>query len=287
MATVQTTAPIELHMLRSPTATRPTLSTLLRNRRRATHRGLILVLLIAAWGCSTTPPSSDWQNSELQAQRFAQAKNAYLSENYALAASLLRPLAEHGHAQAQYALGYMHYYGLGMTRDETAAIHWLRASAGQGDQQALEALSVLASRAPNKPPPPSPEPMEGATVIRPHQPPTAVENVPAALGDHESTPLDMTNGLSWIRAQNPDHYTLQLLSSSTEEGVKAYLREQAIGAQARYIRTSTPQGERFAVLYGTYASYELAQAAVAALPAPVRAGDPWIRRIGAVLDSLR
>jgi TPR repeat protein len=52
--------------------------------------------------------------------------------NYATALALLRPLAEHGDARAQYAIGYMTLQGHGVAQDDSEANQWLKRSADQG-----------------------------------------------------------------------------------------------------------------------------------------------------------
>ena len=54
------------------------------------------------------------------------------SGDYATALKLLRPLAEQGHAEAQYNLGVMYRNGQGVPHDDAEAVKWYRLAAEQG-----------------------------------------------------------------------------------------------------------------------------------------------------------
>ena len=88
---------------------------------------LVLFLLIApsAWG--------DYQDG----------RTAYNRGDYATALKELRPLAEQGHAGAQYFVGYMYYKGQGVDQDGEEAVKWLRKSAEQGDVKAQLRLGMM------------------------------------------------------------------------------------------------------------------------------------------------
>lgn len=51
--------------------------------------------------------------------------------------------AQNGDPDAQYALGYMYFYGVGTVRDVNAAKLWIRRSAAQGQPLALKATHIL------------------------------------------------------------------------------------------------------------------------------------------------
>jgi TPR repeat protein len=57
---------------------------------------------------------------------------AYWEEDYATALAQLRPLAEEGHPEAQFYVGYMAANGQGMERDEAEAVAWYERSAQGG-----------------------------------------------------------------------------------------------------------------------------------------------------------
>ena len=51
--------------------------------------------------------------------------------DYATAAREFQPLAEQGHAEAQYILGIMYSRGLGVPKDDREAVSWIRRAAEQ------------------------------------------------------------------------------------------------------------------------------------------------------------
>ena len=56
----------------------------------------------------------------------------------------LLPEAERGNADAQYAVGYMYYYGKGVYEDRDKATYWIQRAASQRQPLAVAALSALA-----------------------------------------------------------------------------------------------------------------------------------------------
>ncbi len=55
----------------------------------------------------------------------------------------IQSIAHNGDADAQYALGYLYYYGIGTIKDKKAGLIWIRKAARQGQPLAIEALKSL------------------------------------------------------------------------------------------------------------------------------------------------
>lgn len=68
---------------------------------------------------------------------------AYNKENYKSALQEWRPLAENGHANAQYRLGVMYENGNGVPKDATQAAAWFRKAAEQGLAVAQNSLGWM------------------------------------------------------------------------------------------------------------------------------------------------
>jgi TPR repeat protein/transglutaminase-like putative cysteine protease len=68
---------------------------------------------------------------------------AYEAKDYQRALALLKPLAEKGHASAQYYLGWMYEHGLGMAADHHEAARWYRLAAEQGDTSSQAQLGYF------------------------------------------------------------------------------------------------------------------------------------------------
>ena len=69
--------------------------------------------------------------------------DAIIKGDYATALKELRPLAEHGNAEAQYRLGRMYEFGRGVPKDMAQALAWLRKSAAAGNANAQQELGVM------------------------------------------------------------------------------------------------------------------------------------------------
>lgn len=78
----------------------------------------------------------------VQPVNVACTQNAYLRQ-YHCDIDLIERKAEQADADAEYALGYMYFYGINTEKDEYAGAAWMRAAAGQGQQQAIMATNLL------------------------------------------------------------------------------------------------------------------------------------------------
>lgn len=74
---------------------------------------------------------------------YQDGRKAYNRGDYATALKQLLPLAEQGHAGAQYFVGYMYYKGQGVVQNGTEAVKWLRKAAEQGDVKAQLRLGMM------------------------------------------------------------------------------------------------------------------------------------------------
>jgi TPR repeat protein len=72
------------------------------------------------------------------------ADAAIKRRDYATAARVIRPLAEQGDANAQYALGIYYENGLGVPQDRVKAYMWLSLAASQGRENAASVRDLAA-----------------------------------------------------------------------------------------------------------------------------------------------
>ena len=68
---------------------------------------------------------------------------AYVRGDYDTALKEFRPLADQGHADAQFALGSMYYQGKGLPQDYHKAVKWCRLAADQGLAEAQAFLGGM------------------------------------------------------------------------------------------------------------------------------------------------
>lgn len=96
---------------------------------------LLLAVTLSLAACSST--------SMLSQQELARGKTNFESGLYRDAFHQLLPPATEGNREAQYAVGYMYYYGYGVAQDTETGVFWIQKSADQHYQPALDALTAI------------------------------------------------------------------------------------------------------------------------------------------------
>lgn len=92
-------------------------------------------IVVIAILCSHTAP--------VRAQNFDAGVAAFRAGEFSSAFSQWRPLAEQGHARAQYLVGSMYEYGRGVGRNDVEALKWYRKAAEQDIARAQYRFGVL------------------------------------------------------------------------------------------------------------------------------------------------
>ncbi len=69
--------------------------------------------------------------------------NNHFLQKYNCSLDRIESAAQDGDPDAQYALGYMYFYGIGTVRDVNAAKLWIRRASAQGQPLALKATHIL------------------------------------------------------------------------------------------------------------------------------------------------
>lgn len=77
------------------------------------------------------------------AGQFEDGKTAWSHLDYDTTFKLLKPLANHGNAQAQYMVGVLYFSGEGVERNYAEARNWFRKAADQGDKLAQGKLGLM------------------------------------------------------------------------------------------------------------------------------------------------
>jgi len=67
----------------------------------------------------------------------------FRAQQYRQAFIHLKPEAQKGQRDAQYAVGYMYYYGQGVVEDRKKACYWIRKAAVAGQPDAIIAAKIL------------------------------------------------------------------------------------------------------------------------------------------------
>src|SRR5579872_4115846 len=79
-----------------------------------------------------------------------QSQRSFEDGYYKRAMHELLPLACDGNAEAQYAIGYMYYYGQGVAQDTDVGHFWISRSAAKGYPPAQKALEMIDAKNKNK-----------------------------------------------------------------------------------------------------------------------------------------
>lgn len=68
---------------------------------------------------------------------------SFKAQDFRAAFIRLKPEAEKGNPDAQYAVGYMYYYGNGVVEDRKSAWFWINKAASAGQPDAITAVKIL------------------------------------------------------------------------------------------------------------------------------------------------
>ena len=68
------------------------------------------------------------------------------ARDWEAALRLVKPLAEQGHAEAQFNLGYMYTLGNGVAQDDEEALKWYLLAAEQGSEEAIKYRDIAESK---------------------------------------------------------------------------------------------------------------------------------------------
>lgn len=93
---------------------------------------MIIFISLALTSCMT-PQQRDTQDYKVAKQNFSE-------QNYRTAFKNLQAPATAGNSNAQYALGYMYYYGKGTVQNPKMANYWFQRAAQNGQVNAQKAL---------------------------------------------------------------------------------------------------------------------------------------------------
>ena len=116
---------------------------------------LSATVLLGISGCSSNQPGTGTPTPGInKAGSGAQRNSSFASstictdnpflQKYQCSFAQIEQTARTGDPDAQYALGYLYYYGIGTTQDRQTGLVWIRKAAAQGQTVAQEALRAIA-----------------------------------------------------------------------------------------------------------------------------------------------
>ncbi|MCW8902058.1 MAG: SPOR domain-containing protein [Gammaproteobacteria bacterium] len=99
--------------------------------------------------------------------------------------------------------------------------------------------------------------------------------------------IKQTSGLydqGWIKQQNKNYFTMQLLGTHQESSLPIYLKTYSLNNDAASFKTKRRGKNWYTLIYGVYPTKSAAQTAAAQLPKGV--AKPWIRSFASIIPSL-
>ncbi|MGE0486608.1 MAG: SPOR domain-containing protein [Gammaproteobacteria bacterium] len=118
------------------------------------------------------------------------------------------------------------------------------------------------------------------TVVEP-APPEPTASAPSENKPHESQAYNA----KWVLTQKPGAYVVQVFGGSTRAAAEKYLRGQgALRGRAAVLDLRRNGAPWHVVVWGLFPDRNAAAAAIATLPAAVRAAGPWPRSVGSLTE---
>jgi len=96
----------------------------------------------------------------------------------------------------------------------------------------------------------------------------------------------LDNYRKWIMAQNPKHYTMQLISGSKLSSAESFIQRHNIKKDASVFMSKRKGKIWFAVIYKSFNSKSNANQAKEALPSALKKLKPWIRQFSGIQKSI-
>jgi septal ring-binding cell division protein DamX len=196
-----------------------------------------------------------------------------VAQDYAVAAVWLKQAADINHPGAQVKLGYLYVTGQGVPQNHEQARHWFQMAAWQGDKDAAHNLDVMDEQGlgqADSDAAPAPVPM----------PLPASESAPESASASALTPAE---GPAWIFAQDPEHYTIQVVALRAPDKLYEFIDRFPEWAPFAIYRPKGNERPLWVLVQGDYPNVEAARAAVREFPTRIQKREKlWIRKFGMV-----
>lgn len=92
---------------------------------------------------------------------------------------------------------------------------------------------------------------------------------------------------SWIKGLNSKYYTLQLMASHDDQGIRHFLQERGVSSEYAVYTSEKNAKPWHVIIYGVYETRDFADLARKDLPNYLKDYSPWVRNIGEVQRSLK
>lgn len=240
----------------------------------------IPIAIVALTGCS----------SSRSLNTYTQAKANFAEQNYYDAYQKLLVPAAKGNPDAEYALGYLYYYGKGTPANQILGKQWILKAAQDGNQQAAEAYQMIIGKEQ------AVMPISASLNVNNYHPKTLAQPVskrPIVLPTsrvstiHKHQKHHSGAAKKHLLAAKKTDYTLQLFDATTAAHASAFINKYKLGKSAYYFQRKLNGKSLYVVVYGTYPSKATAAKAVTSLPAIIQQLRPWVRSLSSVQAEIR
>jgi TPR repeat protein len=206
-----------------------------------------------------------------------------VEQDYSVATVWLKQAADINHPGAQTKLGYLYSMGLGVPQNFEEAAKWFRMAAAQGDEnardnlQALEQQGLITAQSEAATTEAAPELVDAPRVKAKIESTVAPEAGPV-------TPLPGQDaGEDWIRDQDPEHYTIQVIALSAPDKLHAFIANHPDWSPFAIYRQSRYQQPLWVLVQGDYPDVRSARLARDDFPEGMQQrSELWIRKFGRV-----
>ena len=225
---------------------------------------LFVLSLIILGGCAHS------LTKKASAETLQACQSNALLQKYHCSLSQVELAARNNDADAQYALGYMYYYGIDTPENMDGAKLWMRRAASQGQPQAIQALQILQISAVEEPPatPVSAKPAQAKTKVV--KPVTATKAKTPAV---KVSPVVAVPSQAALQGS----YSIQLAASVSLPRLKQFVVANHLKGKAGFYKTCMKGTAWYMLIYGHYPNKAAASAALTKLPAGLKKQQPWLK----------
>ncbi len=189
----------------------------------------IFILMLLLQSCASPKLSEE----------YTEGKVNFEAGNYKRAFRVLLPLAAKGKVEAQYAVGYMYYYGYGTAQDNESGLFWMNKAAELHYLPAIHALNLLQHT--------SPRSEKKETTLPPPK-------------------------ISF-------NYSLQLMGAYEIESVENLQKKLNLKNNTTISRAKYNGKDWYILLYGQYNTAKEANLALENASEKIRVLHPWVKKI--------
>lgn len=225
---------------------------------------ILAISSVVALGLSSCSTNNSMDSSSVC------SNNPFLQQ-YNCSLTAVQQAAEKGQPDAQYALGYMYYYGIGTAKDQQKAMLWIRRAANQGQPLAIKAVQML-----NK----SDYPTMGSASLK--ESAHSVYAKPRVKHAHHIN-LAKVKRASVVTSG----YAIQVMGGRSSDAVHAFMDRHNLYQKAKVYDTSYNGRPWYIVIYGRYNTYLEAKEALANLPTELKKNRPWILSAKSIRAELK